>query len=89
MLIYLIQPISAVKMSAILFFNWANHNPIKRRDGEMTGKKHGAFNMNLNLSKIKEASKKHSCTVNDMMSSILSTTVYEYFENHKEDNPAR
>jgi len=24
-----------------------------------------------------------------MMSSILSTTVYEYFENHKEDNPAR
>jgi len=48
MLIYLIQPINGAKMGAILLFNWANHNPIKRGE-KVTGKRNGAFNMDLKL----------------------------------------
>jgi len=38
----------------------------------MTGKKRGAFNMDFEIPKIKEACKEYGCTVNEFTSALLS-----------------
>jgi len=47
-------------------------------------KKTGAFSMDLDISQIKMLCKKKKCTVNDYVIATLGTTLYEYFENHKD-----
>ena len=53
-----------------------------QKDLPMTGKKNGAFSRNLDINKIKNFSKNNDCTVNDVISALLSCSLYKYFENH-------
>ena len=45
---------------------------------KLNGKKRAAFEMNLQLKKLKAACKKHGCTVNDYITTVLSMTIHEY-----------
>jgi len=54
----------------------------------MTGKKRGAFNMDFQIVKVKEACTVFNCTVNELCSSLISLTLHEYFKKHtKTDDP--
>ena len=48
----------------------------------ISGKKKGAFSMDLDVGEIKTLCKKLKCTVNDYVCATLGTSLYEYFENH-------
>jgi NRPS condensation-like uncharacterized protein len=52
----------------------------------MTGKKNGAFTRDLDIKQIKDFSRKYNCTVNDVLSALLSVSLYKYFEEHIDDN---
>lgn len=48
----------------------------------LSGKKKGAISSEIKISKVKSLSKKLGCTVNDLMTTILSMTLLEYFKKH-------
>lgn len=41
--------------------------------------------MDLDIKQIKALCKKKKCTINDYMTATIGTTLYEYFENHKNE----
>lgn len=51
-----------------------------------TGKKNGAFTCDMDLTKIKKLCKQLGCTHNDMMTTLLSNTLFEYFKNNNESH---
>ena len=53
----------------------------------MTGKKNGAFTREIDINKIKQYSKENNCTINDTFTSILSCSLYNYFDMNQNDNP--
>ena len=77
-LIYLTSPYYTIKASILLLAIKERYNPIKRKL-PVSGKKHGAICTDLNLKKIKQASKDRGCTVNDLTSALMSTAIHEYF----------
>lgn len=87
-IIWLVLPFNSLKTTVVCMLGSTDRNPIKRPNNPLTGKKHGAFNMDMSLPKIKAASKQLGCTVNDFIAAILSNTQYEYFERYKHQNPA-
>ena len=56
-------------------------------DKPTSGKKNGAFTSEMDLAKIKKLCKQLGCTHNDMMTTLLSNTLFEHFkingENYK------
>jgi len=62
-----------------------DNNAIKRGE-KCTGRKKGAFTTDINIDEIKRVSKKLKCTVNDFFCALLSLTLHEYLEIHKEDS---
>ena len=53
----------------------------------MTGKKNGAFTRDIDIFKLKQFSKDNNCTVNDTFTTILSCSLFNYFEKHQHVNP--
>ena len=48
----------------------------------LCGKKKGAISSEVKISQVKTLSKKLGCTVNDLMTTILSMALLEYFRKH-------
>jgi hypothetical protein len=53
----------------------------------MTGKKNGAFTRDIDIVKLKQFSKENNCTINDTFTTILSSSLYNYFEKNQHVNP--
>lgn len=49
----------------------------------MTGRKNGAYTENLQPLKMKAFCKQKNITINDYVTSVLSTTLFEYFNTHQ------
>lgn len=58
-------------------------NALKKDNTKLSGKKTVGFHYDLNLTAIKDYCKKKSCTINDYCSTLLSVSLYEYFENEE------
>lgn len=85
MIVYICLPFLVLRSSLYMLFLFKDHNVIKKKISN-SGEKNGAFIEALDIEKIKEKCKKNGCTVNDFMVSALSTTFYEYFEKHQNDD---
>jgi len=85
-IILIAMTVVILKCICILVFTSFPRNPIAKGLA-ITGKKKGAFSMDLNIKDIKEASKKLGCTVNDFTTAILSNTIHEYFQRHIDQAP--
>ena len=52
----------------------------------MTGKSNCFFIKDIDILKMKACCKSIGCTINDYTTAIISNTLYEYFDNHKNDS---
>lgn len=85
--IYISMPFVILKESMNMLMKKPERNPIKSSKAP-SGKKNGAINMDVDLAKIKKASKHMGYTLNDIFTSILVLTFSEYFKRHKNEGPA-
>ena len=49
-----------------------------------SGFKHGSFNNQIELKKVKKVSDKYKCSINDVMTTLLSNSLHEYLNDHTE-----
>ena len=80
-----LYPYLLLKTTLKMLLTFRSFNAIKTPT-EMTGRKNGAFTTDFNLDELKTFIKKVGCSHNDYMMALLSTSLYEYFDNHKAED---
>lgn len=83
-IITLLYPFLAARAGFEILTTFRKPNSINS-DQKMTGKKRGAFTEDLNLDDMKTFCKSKEVTINDYLCALLSNSLYEYFENHKNE----
>lgn len=78
------MPFLIVKATHNILGKSVSYNAIKTNK-PLTGKKKGAYTNDLNIDEVKTLTKSLGCTLNDYMISLISNTLYEYFDNRKQD----
>ena len=81
---YLISPYLVAKAQIAYFLSPKRANSMNN-DKTPTGKCNGAYSHDMDLTKIKKLCKQLGCTHNDMMTTILSNTLYEHFKKTGEN----
>ena len=94
------KPMSCIKRAVVFFTNpfvtmfellkllvkFADKNYIKQAGKPMIGKRNGWYSNDLELIRVKKFCKQiANCTVNDYTTTLLSTALFEYLENHQEE----
>ena len=80
---WLLLPFLTIKSGLEYLLTFKNFNAINRNE-PITGIKHGAFTTDLDIQAVKDLCKEKECTVNDYTTALLSTTLFEYFDRHKD-----
>lgn len=83
LMIFLLSPYLVIRGNLDVARKHNNINLIKK-DKPLTGNKKGAFSQDFDLASIKQFCKKNSCSIHDYMGAVLGTSLYEYFDNHKD-----
>jgi len=83
-IITLLTPLLVIRATVELLISFRTPNSIND-DKRITGIKKGAFTEDLILDDMKAYCKSKNVTVNDYLCSVLSNTLYQYFDNHKKE----
>jgi NRPS condensation-like uncharacterized protein len=83
--IFLTLPFLVLKSSLQIIFTCRNSNAIKKLDIPMSGKRNGFFIFDIEQKRMKAFCKSVGCTINDYTTAVISNTLYEYFQNHKNE----
>jgi len=83
-IITILSPFLALRASIELLTTFRAPNSISG-DKAMTGIKRGAFTEDLNFDDLKTFCKSKEVTINDYWCALLSNSLYQYFENHKNE----
>ena len=83
--IFLLNPFLVSRTNCEVLGLKKNYNSVKKNVA-LSGDKSGSFTEDLNLAEIKAFCKAKKCSINDYCGALLGNTLYEYFENHKEEH---
>jgi len=81
-MLYILSPFLIIRETVDILTTFRSHNAVKK-NVPMTGRKNGAYSMEIKINDIKALAKLKSCTVNDYVMGLYSNTLYQYFDSKK------
>lgn len=83
-IITLLTPLLAARAALYIALSFASPNSICG-DEKMTGIKRGAFTEDFVIDDMKAFCKTKNVTINDYLCALISNSLYQFFENHKNE----
>lgn len=81
--VWLVSPFLILQTLGSVMLMKRDSNALKKDNTPLSGKKTLGYILDLNLPAIKDYCKSKGCTVNDYCSSLLSVSLYKYFEREE------
>lgn len=88
-LMYLTMPYHLVSLAVQYLFYPADQNPMTLKNKENTGVKRGFFAKEYSVDAVKRKSKEHNVTINDLLMTVISMTMKQYFISQGDEKTNR
>lgn len=82
--VYLVSPLLILQTLPSVAMMKRDSNALKKDNEPLSGRKTLGYALDLNFSQVKIYCKENKVTINDYCSSLLSTSLYEYFANEEQ-----
>jgi hypothetical protein len=83
-MLYILSPFLIIREAIDILTTFKSYNAVKKNI-PMTGKKNGAYSLEIKIADVKGVAKIKNCTINDYVMGVYSNTLYQYFDSKKHE----